>query len=719
MERRSILTIVIVVIAGILFLVGYNVAGNDDAEDKATKVAPAEIAPAENADDNHSILTLVSSKELAKEFTVNISADGGSLKNVVLHSQQYYQADRSEGAPTYVPTDRLQEGPFEVVSTWRAKYLPFRIVLRKLAWEGDEPGVTTLKLREQAGIKSVSTDGLTVELGASQDSGARDILSGDKVRAPGLKNDLEIIKVEGNKLVLENKINLATGAKISVVRVGSPKALFSDARSEPRFTLMSDKGAEEAVLVWPNPHHDESDVWIERRWKVRDHYTLGHKVKFHNIGSQALTVQFAMEISGWLNPDAEQPSMFTMPLKPWAPSCYVGESLESESLLELLDEDEEPFRTYNGRVNWFGIDSQYFLLAAVIGGDQGVQGSCTVSATSNGVVNAGFERGSSQTLPGVSKACLPEWFPRGKRSPDIRCSEVMKRMGLEIKQLSEARLDIALESYTGVRQDAIMYRKMLLAYDGSRNSGSMSLKIFAGPKDLDLLSETSASLDNSLDFWWFGVIGKPMLHVLRYFHTSGLSWAWSIVFLTIIVKLLLLPLTQKSFVQMQKMQLLKPEMEEIQTKYKNDKEKLQKEMMNLYKRHNMNPLGGCLPMFFQMPVYIALYRCIYSAVDLYQAPLFLWMTDMTQPDPYFVLPVLLGGFMFIQQLFTPSPGGDAAQQKMIKYMMPVMFSMFMLFLPSGLVFYIFISTVMTIGQQWYIRRTHTPATPKTGRSRAA
>jgi YidC/Oxa1 family membrane protein insertase len=133
----------------------------------------------------------------------------------------------------------------------------------------------------------------------------------------------------------------------------------------------------------------------------------------------------------------------------------------------------------------------------------------------------------------------------------------------------------------------------------------------------------------------------------------------------------------------------------------------------------MNPLGGCLPMFFQMPVYIALYRTIYAAVDLYQAPLFLWMTDMTQPDPYFVLPVLLGVFMFIQQLFTPSAGGDAAQQKMIKYMMPIMFSAFMLFLPTGLVFYIFVSTIMTIGQQWYIRRTMTPANKPAGRSKAA
>jgi YidC/Oxa1 family membrane protein insertase len=428
-----------------------------------------------------------------------------------------------------------------------------------------------------------------------------------------------------------------------------------------------------------------------------------------------------LEVSGWVDPNKEQPSMFTMPLKPWAPTCLVDESLEQETLIELLDEDEEPFRTFNGRVNWFGIDSQYFLLAAVVGGEEGLKGACTLSGRPNGVVNAGFERNASELIPGVSQACLPEWFPKGKRSPDLRCSEVMKKFGVDEKHLDEASLERAFESYpSDQRDDGIMFKKMLVAYSSTRNAGIMNMQVFAGPKDLDVLADTAVSLEESLDFWWFGFIGKPMLWLLKFFHSTGMSWAWAIVFLTVIVKLLLLPLTQKSYVQMQKMSLLKPEMEVIQTKFKNDKEKLQKEMMNLYKRHNMNPLGGCLPMFFQMPVYIALYRCIYSAVDLYQAPLFLWITDMTQPDPYFVLPVLLGGFMFIQQLFTPSPGGDATQQKMIKYMMPVMFSVFMLFLPSGLVFYIFISTAMTIGQQWYIRKTHTPAsTPKTGRSRAA
>ena len=110
-------------------------------------------------------------------------------------------------------------------------------------------------------------------------------------------------------------------------------------------------------------------------------------------------------------------------------------------------------------------------------------------------------------------------------------------------------------------------------------------------------------------------------------------------------------------------------------------------------------------MVFQMPVYIALYRCIYSAVDLYQAPLFGWIADMTQPDPYFILPVLLGGFMFLQQMFMPSsPGADPMQQKIMKIAMPIMFSVFMLMLPAGLVFYIFVSTAIGIGQQWAIRR---------------
>ena len=198
-----------------------------------------------------------------------------------------------------------------------------------------------------------------------------------------------------------------------------------------------------------------------------------------------------------------------------------------------------------------------------------------------------------------------------------------------------------------------------------------------------------------------------MLSFLRFTHRFVGSWAFAIIILTILVKLMLLPLTQKSFTQMQRMQQLKPEMDALRKKYKDDKQKQQVETMNLYKRHRINPLGGCLPMVFQMPVYIALYRTIYSSVDLYQQPLFsaAWIPDMTQPDPLFILPIALALFMVVQQMLSPmGAGGDEMQQKIMKWMMPIMFGGFMLFLPSGLVLYIFINTFLTIIQQYVIRR---------------
>jgi len=281
----------------------------------------------------------------------------------------------------------------------------------------------------------------------------------------------------------------------------------------------------------------------------------------------------------------------------------------------------------------------------------------------------------------------------------------MAKLGVDDKHLDEASLDLALDSFAGDRDEAIAYRKMLLAYGGARDNGSTNLTVLAGPKELELIDDTSESLESTLDFWFVGFLAKPLLSLLKMLYGWFGIWWIAILVLTVLIKLLMLPLTQKSYEQMQRMQVLKPEMEALQKKYANDKAKQQQELMNLYKRHNMNPLGGCLPMLFQMPVYIALYRCIYSAVDLYQAPLFGWIGDMTQPDPYFILPVLLGVFMLVQQMFMPtSPGADPMQQKILKYAMPAMFAAFMLMLPAGLVFYIFVSTVIGIGQQYYIKR---------------
>jgi len=156
------------------------------------------------------------------------------------------------------------------------------------------------------------------------------------------------------------------------------------------------------------------------------------------------------------------------------------------------------------------------------------------------------------------------------------------------------------------------------------------------------------------------------------------------------------------------MAALKPKIDALREKFKDDPARLNRETMDLYKREKVNPMGGCLPMLLQMPIWIALYRTIYGAVDLYQAPLFLWIRDLSSHDPYFVMPLLLGVLTFLQQKMTPT-AGDPAQARMMLWMMPIMFTVFMLFLPSGLVFYILVNTVLGIGQQWYMNRNLRPA----------
>ncbi|MBI2981059.1 MAG: membrane protein insertase YidC [Deltaproteobacteria bacterium] len=181
------------------------------------------------------------------------------------------------------------------------------------------------------------------------------------------------------------------------------------------------------------------------------------------------------------------------------------------------------------------------------------------------------------------------------------------------------------------------------------------------------------------------------------------NWGLAIILLTIVVKVLLNPLSIKSLKQMKGMQDLQPRLKEIREKYQNDKQRLNLETMQLFKSHKVNPLGGCLPMLIQMPIYIALYRVFYNSIELYHAPFFGFYRDLAAPDPYFIFPALLGVFMVLQQKLTPSATADPAQRQMMM-MMPILFSGFMIFLPMGLVLYIFVNTFMSVAQQFMYQR---------------
>lgn len=239
----------------------------------------------------------------------------------------------------------------------------------------------------------------------------------------------------------------------------------------------------------------------------------------------------------------------------------------------------------------------------------------------------------------------------------------------------------------------------------SLNSGD-SLRFdflgYFGPKDLDILKAVDHQLAEAVDFGFFSFLSRPLLHVLKIFYSFVGNYGVAIILLTVIIKALFWPLTQKSYSSMKSMQKLQPEMQKLREKFKNDKQRLNVEMMNLYKEHRVNPLGGCLPMLVQIPVFFALYKVLLSSIELRQADFFLWITDLSAKDPYYVTPLLMGASMFIQQKMTPTQM-DPTQAK-IFLAMPIVFTFLFLNFPAGLVIYWLVNNLLTIGQQALINR---------------
>lgn len=237
---------------------------------------------------------------------------------------------------------------------------------------------------------------------------------------------------------------------------------------------------------------------------------------------------------------------------------------------------------------------------------------------------------------------------------------------------------------------------------------TLDILFYIGPKELKNLKLAGYDLKKALDFGFFDFFAKPMLISLNWIHTYVHSYGWSIIILTVIIKLLLYPLSLKSFKSMKELQKIQPLMKEIQAKYKDDKSKLNQELMKLYSEHKVNPMGGCLPMLLQIPILFALYRIFLSAIELRHTPFHIvgtWLPDLSAKDPYYITPILMGLSWFIQQKMTPT-GGDPTQQKMMLFM-PIVFTFFFLNFPSGLVIYWLVSNVLSIAQQAYINRVHT------------
>ncbi len=231
---------------------------------------------------------------------------------------------------------------------------------------------------------------------------------------------------------------------------------------------------------------------------------------------------------------------------------------------------------------------------------------------------------------------------------------------------------------------------------------TLSYRLFFGPKDLDILKSQGAGLEQALDLGWFSAIAKPLLYVLKYFYKYTHNYGIAIIIITVIIKLLFFPLTHKSYKSMKDMQKLQPKMAELKEKHKDDRDGMNRAMMELYRTHKVNPLGGCLPMVIQIPVFFALYKALMFSIELRHAPFMLWITDLSARDPYYVTPIIMGATMFIQQKMTPSTM-DPMQAK-VMLALPVVFTFMFLNFPSGLVIYWLVNNVLTIAQQMYINR---------------
>jgi YidC/Oxa1 family membrane protein insertase len=245
---------------------------------------------------------------------------------------------------------------------------------------------------------------------------------------------------------------------------------------------------------------------------------------------------------------------------------------------------------------------------------------------------------------------------------------------------------------------------------------SSDFSLYLGPRDVDVLSQVGNNLERAVDFGWTDIIAKPLLHALRFFNRYVDNYGFAIIILTVLIKILFWPLTHKSYKSMKEMQKIQPLMAKLREKYKDNKEQMNRELMQLYKTYKVNPMGGCLPMLIQIPVFLALFRILSSSIELRHAPFVLWINDLSSPDRLFTFPfqipfvappsgipvltLLMGASMFLQQKMSPAPG-DPTQAKIMMFL-PVIFTFVFINFPSGLVLYWLTNNILSIGQQYRI-----------------
>jgi YidC/Oxa1 family membrane protein insertase len=377
----------------------------------------------------------------------------------------------------------------------------------------------------------------------------------------------------------------------------------------------------------------------------KDGYEQLVTVEITNIGAAPADGELALHYGRAINPENEQKrSMFGGVGNQSAVACMIADDVHRR-----LPDDKPPSEE-KGSIRWFGIDQQYFL-AALYPLEKPVDGRCVLSATDTArLISAYFP---------ISLAPQAVWS---------------QRFGL----------------YIGPKDPD------LLAAVPAANVNPPALAAGVPPY--------SPQLDKAVDYGWWAVICRVMLPILKFLHGLVGNWGVAIILLTVLVKLVMLPLTHRQMVQAEQMKKLQPQMEALKKKYAEDKERQNVEMMKLYQENKVNPLGGCLPLLLQLPIWGALFQTLRTSYDLYGEPFIspLW-TDLTYKDPTYVLPLALGVTMIITQRLQPQMM-DATQAKVMTYFMPIFFTAIMINYPAGLSLYIFTNNLLSIAQQQLLRR---------------
>jgi YidC/Oxa1 family membrane protein insertase len=330
------------------------------------------------------------------------------------------------------------------------------------------------------------------------------------------------------------------------------------------------------------------------------------------------------------------------------------------------------------------------------------------------------ESSGSNPFTGISTFTGPAVYTEAKKFQKIAFSDIDKNKTDYPKDASEGWVamvqhyfvsawlpaaNVKRETFTKKVTDKL-YSAGLIVPVGAIAAGAsaaLNVPLYMGPQEQENLKTLAPGLDLVVDYGWLHILAYPMFVVLSWIHNIVGNWGWTIIIFTILIKLVFFPLNQKAGKSMAHMKQMAPKIEAMKARYGDDKLKMNQAMMEMYKTEKINPLGGCLPILIQMPFFIALYWVLLSAVELRNAPWMGWITDLSTPDPFYVLPIIMGASMFIQTKLQPAPP-DPVQAKVMT-IMPLVFSAMFFFFPSGLVLYWTMQNILTIGQQWYINKT--------------